>query len=124
MSRTSVRRRVVVFDLDGTLVDSLPMVLASINHALAPFGIRTASELFARLGGPPERFLPTLLDDVKNVPVALDRLGAYHHENVHLIRPYDGVSSFLGRLRQEGVHIALWTGRDRATADWLIREHR
>jgi HAD superfamily hydrolase (TIGR01549 family) len=114
----------VVFDLDGTLVDSLPMVLASINHALAPFGNRTTSEIFARLGGPPDRFLATLLDDVKNVPIALQRLGAFHRENVHLVRPYEGVNAFLATLHAAEIHLALWTGRDRESADWLLREHR
>ena len=32
--------RAVVFDLDGTLLDSLPLVLAAITHALEPFGTR------------------------------------------------------------------------------------
>lgn len=118
------RRRAVVFDLDGTLVDSLPMVLASINHALAPFGDRTTSDIFAHLGGPPERFLATLLNDVKNVPVALQRLIAFHRENVHLVRPYEGVGALLATLEGAGIHMALWTGRDRESADWLLREHR
>jgi phosphoglycolate phosphatase len=105
-------------------VDSLPLVLESINHALAPFGSRTTSEIFSRLGGPPERFLPALLADIKNVPVALQRMVAFHHENVHLVRPYDGVSTFLTSLRTAGVHVALWTGRDRESAGWLLRTHQ
>jgi HAD superfamily hydrolase (TIGR01509 family) len=122
MSRP-VCRRAVVFDLDGTLVDSLPLVLASISHALAPFGSRAAADILARLGGPPERFLLTLLDDAKNLPVALERLGAFHDENVHLVRPYEGVTACLTRLRAAGVPAALWTGRDRPSAEWLLREH-
>jgi HAD superfamily hydrolase (TIGR01509 family) len=116
--------RAVVFDLDGTLIDSLPLVLAAIGHALEPFGARPTMEIFARLGGPPERFLGTLLDDLKNLPVALERMETYHRDNVHLIQPYTGVSSLLTTLRGAGVQVAIWTGRDRVSADWLLREHQ
>ena len=116
--------RAIVFDLDGTLLDSLPLVLAAIAHALEPFGGRPTMEIFAKLGGPPERFLATLLDDIANVPVALQRMDDYHHRNAHLIQPYEGVGSFLAGLRLRGIEVAIWTGRDRATTEILLREHK
>jgi pyrophosphatase PpaX len=122
MSR-SVRPRSVVFDLDGTLLDSLPLVLSAITHALEPFGGRPTMDIFARLGGPPDRFLRPLLDDLKNLPIALERLGAFHRENAHLIRPYEGVNTLLAELRDLDVQLALWTGRDRESADWLLQSH-
>ena len=122
MSRP-VRLRAVVFDLDGTLLDSLPLVLRAITHALEPFGGRPTMDIFAHLGGPPERFLGPLLDDVKNLPVALQRLESFHRENAHLIQPYDGVSSTLESLRKAGVRLGLWTGRDRVSTDWLLKNH-
>jgi len=122
--RRAVPLRAVVFDLDGTLLDSLPLVLAAISHALEPFGPRPTMEIFAKLGGPPERFLGTLLDDLNHVPTALQRMEDYHREHAHLIQPYEGVDVFLADLRRRGVQVALWTGRDRATTDWLLHEHR
>lgn len=116
--------RAVVFDLDGTLLDSLPLVLAAITHALEPFGIRPTMEIFATLGGPPEKFLVPLLGDLKRLPVALHRLGTFSWENAHLIRPYEGVGVVLEQLRQEGVRVGLWTGRDRVSADWLLKHHQ
>ena len=117
--------RAVVFDFDGTLVDSLSLVLASITHALEPFGaLQPAREILKRLGGPPERFMRVLLDDVTSVPAALERMERYHREHVHLIRPYDGATNLLTKLRDAGVKLAIWTGRERASADWLLREHR
>lgn len=123
MSRTAPTAA-VVFDLDGTLVDSLPLVLQAITHAIEPFGpSRPTMEIFARLGGPPERFMPGLLDDPRNTPAALVRMEAYHRENHHLIRPFDGAGAVLEKLRAKDVALAIWTGRDRETTDWLLQHH-
>ncbi len=116
-------KRAVVFDLDGTLIDSLPLVLAAITHALEPFGTRPTAEIFARLGGPPERFMPSLVAEGANLRVALERFEAYHHRNVHLVRPYTRAPGILDSLREAGVPVAVWTGRDRVSTDWLLREH-
>ncbi len=124
MSRAT-RTRTVVFDLDGTLVDSLPLVLRAIAHAIEPFGpVPPTMEIFARLGGPPERFLLPLVGDARHVPVAVERLEKFHRENFQLIQPFDGLHAFLGRLRAAGVELAIWTGRDRASSEPLLRDHR
>ena len=122
--RRTVRPRAVVFDLDGTLLDSLPLVLSAITHALEPFGGRPTMEIFANLGGPPERFLGQLLDDARNLPIALQRLQTFHRQNVHLIRPYEGVDAHLAGLCGLGVHVALWTGRDRVSTAQLLKHHQ
>jgi HAD superfamily hydrolase (TIGR01549 family) len=119
-----IRPRAVVFDLDGTLVDSLPLVLQSIAHAIEPFGPpRPTMEIFSRLGGPPERFLPALLDDLRDVPAALQRMDAFHRANAHLIEPFDGANLLLERLRAGGVQLAIWTGRDRESCERLMNAH-
>lgn len=121
MSRTAPLRA-AVFDFDGTLVNSLPLVLASIVHALEPFGGRATQDIFARLGGPPERFLPLLLDDPRHAPAALARMEEYHRANNHLVTLFDGAAAMLAALRAAGVRTAIWTGRDRASMEVLLRE--
>ena len=123
MSRTAPIRA-VVFDLDGTLLDSLPLVLQAIAHAIEPFGpVPPPTEIFARLGGPPERFLPALVGGGRNVPAALARMTAYHDTHQQLIRPFEGVVAALDRLRARNVALAIWTGRDRASGESLLRDH-
>lgn len=115
--------RAVVFDLDGTLVDSLPLVLNAIAHALEPFGARPSSEIFAKLGGPPERFLPTLLNDARHTAEAMSRMDRFHRENRQLIRPFAGAATMLAQCRAAGLALAIWTGRDRESGTLLLREH-
>ncbi|MBL9209583.1 MAG: HAD family hydrolase [Opitutaceae bacterium] len=118
------RPDVVVFDLDGTLLDSLPLVLAAISHAVEPFGERPTMEIFARLGGPPERFLLPMVAHADNLPVALARLESFHRDNAHLIQPYAGVRELLETVQIAGVRTAIWTGRDRRSAERLLHSHR
>jgi HAD superfamily hydrolase (TIGR01509 family) len=113
--------RAVVFDLDGTLVNSLPLVLAAIAHALEPFGGKPTMDIFAKLGGPPDRFLPLLLEDPKNVPAALARMDEYHRANNHLLELLSGTAKMLDHLAAAGVKAAVWTGRDRSSTEVLVR---
>ena len=121
----ATKPRAVVFDLDGTLVDSLPLVLRSIAHAIEPFGpARPTMEIFARLGGPPERFLPGLIGNDRNVPEAMARMDAFHYSNQHLIRPFVSTTTVLSELKSRGLQLAVWTGRDRASGESLLRAHQ
>lgn len=119
---TDFPARAVVFDLDGTLVDSMPLVLAAVGHALAPFGSRSPEAILASLGGPPARFLGRLLEDAAHVPTALERMESYHRDNAHLIVPFGSVREALTRLGASA-RLGLWTGRDRASTLWLLAQH-
>ncbi|MBM3843607.1 MAG: HAD family hydrolase [Verrucomicrobia bacterium] len=123
MSASLRPKRAVVFDLDGTLLDSLPLVLEAIRHALEPFGGSPTMDIFARLGGPPERFLADLLPDPVHVPVALRRMVDFHHGNHRLIQPYAGAVETLRDLRARGIPAGIWTGRDRASTRTLLASH-
>lgn len=112
--------RAVIFDLDGTLLDSLPLVLRAFSHALTPFGGRPTMDLFARLGGPPEKIFPSLLPDASHVPAAMIRLNEFTRDNHHLIAPFSGAIALLTELRARDVRLAVWTGRDRASTDSLL----
>ena len=115
--------RAAVFDLDGTLVDSLPLVLSAIAHALEPCGARPTMEIFAKLGGPPERFIPELVGDPAHVPEALRRLGRFFVEHEHRIAPFAGARDLLRELADAGVACAVWTGRDRFSTERLLARH-
>ncbi len=116
--------RAAVFDLDGTLVDSMPLVFAAIAHAIEPYGPpRAAEDIFPHLGGPPERFLSGLLGGEKHVPAAMARMAKFHHESQHLIAPFAGARESLEALRARGVALALWTGRDRESGERLLHGH-
>ena len=121
--KPGVRPRGVVFDLDGTLLDSLTLVLGALTHALEPFGGKPTMDIFGQLGGPPDKFLGGMLPAASDIPVALERFRNFHLANSHRIQPYAGAAAHLSALRAAGLPLALWTGRDRESTDWLLRRH-
>ncbi len=112
--------RAVIFDFDGTLINSLPLVLASIAHAIEPFGGRPTMDIFSHLGGPPDRFLPLLVNDPRHAAEALARMDAYHAANSHLVDLFEGTVALLDRLAGARVKVGVWTGRDRASTETLL----
>lgn len=116
--------RAAIFDLDGTLIDSMPLVLRAFAHALAPFRPDLdAQGIFQRLGGPPERTLLELTGDAEKAAEALRRLGEFGFENGDLVQPFAGMHALLNRLREGGLQLAVWTGRDRRTTEAILSAH-
>jgi pyrophosphatase PpaX len=118
------RLRAVIFDLDGTLVDSMPLVLRAFAHALLPYcGEMTPDEITSHLGGPPERMLRKLIGDETKVPEAMQRLLDFDVANAQLIQPFDGMHALLDHLRDSRLTLALWTGRERKSTLGILAEH-
>jgi len=124
-SRPERPARAVVFDLDGTLVDSMPMVLKAYAHALEPFvPLLTPHELFRRLGAPPERTFVEMLPGPAEVATAMARLMDYSTRHWHLIESFHGMHDVLRDLRAADRRTGLWTGRDRRSTEVILREQR
>jgi pyrophosphatase PpaX len=120
------RKRAAVFDLDGTLVDSMPVVIETFIHAVEPFRDRpTESEVMAKLGGPPEACLANLLGPgaIQSLPAAMERMLRYEHWKEEKLRPFDGAAGLLATLQARGIRLGIWTGRDRWSAERILKVH-
>jgi pyrophosphatase PpaX len=119
-----VKRTSLVFDLDGTLVNSMPMVLASFTYAIEVFqSVPAPLEIFEKLAGPADICLRNLLEDEMNLPNAMARLLEYNRTHHHQIVPFPGAVEMLELLLKNGTEVALWTGRDRRTTDEILSAH-
>lgn len=116
----------VIFDLDGTLVDSAPGILASFAGAFAACGVAPNRPLTPDLIGPPLReTLAGLCGEP--APALLDWLTAafkahYDTEGYRQTRPFDGVLGMLDALAAAGLVLHIATNK-RALPTRLILAH-
>jgi pyrophosphatase PpaX len=111
-----VRFPVVLFDFDGTLVDSGAIILASMRHAATTVLGREIPEadLMAAVGGPGlvaqmEALDATRVDE-------LVRVYREHNEPLHAdLEPCRGIETALDRLREEGRRMGIVTAKRRVT---------
>src|ERR1700694_2614479 len=118
-----MRHFLLVFDLDGTLIDTVPDLANALNHVLrehghAPFSPR---EVQAMVGDG----IPALVTrgfagrgaDATEASEALpDFLAIYEASAANLSRPYPGVRDTLVELRRRGYRTAVCTNKaQRAT---------
>lgn len=106
-----MRRKGLVLDLDGTVVDSHAYTFAAFRFALAPFGIApTDSDIHARFG-PPEAVILSTFVPVADVADAYARLQDYYTRHAGAVRAHPALGSILAAARRAGVGCGLFTGR-------------
>lgn len=110
-------RPVVVLDLDGTIADTIPLILASYRHAFeAVVGqVPPEAELRSWIGQPLIRTFragwPAQADELFATYVAWNRA-----HTAELIRRYEGVTEVLADLAAAGVRVAVATSKMRDIA--------
>ena len=118
----------VAFDLDGTLVDTAPDLVAALNHSLewlgrppveprlvqplAGQGARALLEAGLRLSGDaPDDLI------VKAIPIFL----SHYADNIcTLSTPYPGLEMALEELRRDGLKLAICTNKPEGLANQLV----
>jgi phosphoglycolate phosphatase len=110
-----VKPKAIIFDLDGTLIDSAPSILAGFEHVLKVNGIEPLIPLTSSVIGPP--LIPTLrmLSGVDNeeklVQMAMQFKDFYDLEACLLSQPYDAVDDGLKRLAEHGLKMHIATNK-------------
>lgn len=110
------RYRTLLFDLDGTLIDSIGLIVDSYHHTMTAHGLPPQpDEYWLRGTGTPLR--------VQLAPFATERLpievliATYREYNLanhdRRVRAFPGVPDAIGRLRALGCRLGLVTSKNR-----------
>ena len=115
----------VIFDLDGTLIDSLPDVMNALNAVLADHGrrpvIRDEAKLMVGGGAEPllERAFAVTGDVLTSqaMPSCVEEFTAYYHANpTKETRVFEGVVSALQVLTDRGLRLGICTNKPHQSA--------
>lgn len=117
----------LIFDLDGTLINTIDDLGQACNHALSACGFPTHKiEDYPRLVGNGinkliERALP---EEHRNEATVL-RLREYFvpfydQHNCDLTRPYDGIPELLHELKQQGHTLAVASNKYQAATEKIV----
>lgn len=121
----------VIFDLDGTLLNTLEDLSRAANHVCERFGwpAFTQDQYRFKVGnGMPklvERFMPAeYFGDGRAFQAAYDELTRYYeaHREDHTA-PYPGIIDLLDRARDAGVRLAVLSNKDHSSVVPLVQHY-
>lgn len=107
------KRNTVIFDMDGTVLNTLEDLTASVNHVLTEFGmpLRSASEYRRFFGNGIRYALECAVPPGTDSTVIGQMLPAFRaHYNAHCLDrtgPYDGIPELMEALRDAGYRQAI-----------------
>ena len=109
-----IQNRLAIFDLDGTLLDTIGDLAEACNHMLAlrDLAPHTRDEYHKMVGNGilklVERALPEELRSIEYVLAAREDFLAYYVDHIDCYtRPYDGIREVLHTLQEEGWTLAV-----------------
>lgn len=102
----------IIFDLDGTLGNTLPVVFAAFQRALEKFSLRqyTNEEIAAYFGASEEGIIQQI---VRSQWQDCLQSYLYEYEKAHAIcdRPFPGIEAALNLCKQQNIALAVVTGK-------------
>lgn len=117
MSSTQSRVKAVIFDLDGTLADTFPMIVKAWNEAVSPHTGKTYSdaEVISRFGIPDPQMIRRELPGPEGEQ-ADEVYHKYYAANHGAVALFPGVRELLKELKRRGVPMGVMTGKGLRTA--------
>lgn len=119
--------RAIVFDLDGTLIDSAPDIQAALNVVLRAEGVAEASlpETISFVGhGVPALIAKVIaargIDPGRQDAMTAAMLDHYARQPASLTQPYPGVRACLSHLAAQGFVLGICTNKPLAATDAIL----
>lgn len=118
MTEVPPKYSTIVFDLDGTIADTLPLIYRAFNAALGPeFGRELAPDEIRAMFGPPDNHIIRDVVGGEAGQAAFDRyVDVYEREHDQHVALFDGLVDIFREARARGSTLAVVTGKSRVTA--------
>ena len=116
-----------IFDLDGTLLDTLGDLAASVNYALRTHGMpeHTIDDVRRFVGNGVRKLMERAVPDGTVNPLFDEAFATfrqyYMEHSLDTTRPYEGVPDMLAALKAKGCHLAVVSNKMMAATQELCR---
>lgn len=121
--------KLIIFDLDGTLLNTIDDLTDAVNYALWEYGFapRSVDECRQFVGNGVAKLMERALPDHVRTPENLERMCklffSYYDEHLwDKTRPYAGMKSILAALQARGIKLAVASNKYQSATERLI-EH-
>ncbi len=118
----------VIFDLDGTLLNTLDDLADAVNHTLGEYGFppKSTEHIRRSVGNGAANLLRQCVPGGSEHPefeACLESYKDYYQKNLLIkTRPYDGIPELLAALRRRGIRIAVLSNKPDDAVKSLVRE--
>ena len=114
----------ILFDLDGTLIDSMDGIVRSVNHALTAFGmgVKDLSSLKKFVGPPIKHFFKNHcgFDDEKTEEIIKIYRKYYIEKGMYEHTAYPGIPELIKSLKSKGKTLAVATSKATVLAKEIL----
>jgi HAD superfamily hydrolase (TIGR01509 family) len=118
-----VRPQAVLFDLDGTLVDSLLAIGTAMSAALKEFGHHIdVATIIPQIGAPMPVLAAELTGASEDEAEQINEryLSLYYDDFIQTIKPFDGATELLDRLSAAGIALGVVTNKIEHGAHMMV----
>ncbi len=122
--------KLIIFDLDGTLIDTIEDIANACNYALRMCGCpeRRLDEYNMLVGrGIMNLFLGALPEDMRSEGMVMkmkEHFVPYYNEHIDdCTRPYPGIIEMLDRLKAEGILFAVASNKYQEGTEALVKKY-
>ena len=119
-------KKLIIFDLDGTLLDTLVDLKNAVNVALLHYNFpqKDIEHVRKSIGNGVNKLIARCLPDAEDNPLYLDVLNyfktEYSKHSLDNTKPYDGIKEILINLHKQGYKLAVCTNKVDEIAKTII----
>lgn len=114
----------IIFDFDGTIANTLPLIYQTFNTVLGPrIGRKLPdAEIRSHFGPPDQVILGRYVDPAEREIAFAEYIELYGRDHSQYVHLYDGMYELLEECKTEGARIGVVTGKSRVSAKISLRE--
>lgn len=116
--------KAVLFDMDGTIGDTMPLCIGAFRKAIEPLALRSLSdeEITATFGPSEEGTISALIPEHYEEGLSNYRR-SYEELHEQYPHPFDGIKDMIENLKSKGIIVGIVTGKGRQSADITLRRY-